>query len=384
MDKIVSVDVREYGACGNGLEDDAPAFCRALSSGAPLVVIPDGLYLIGAPLKVASGTRILASDEAVMLLGDGVCKTLDDFFLSNSDPGRGNENITVEGGTWNANNPGNRRVPGLFCDGACTGVMFDFRNVTNLTLKNLKLCDPESYYVRLGEVRGFHIASIRFDSVHLRPNQDGIHLGGFCFDGVIEDITAGVWGSANDDMVAFNADDEVGRIVNQGMKRGPIQQVRVSGVHAADCHTFIRLLSVDAEISDIAIRGVTGGCRVFAVNMDAARYCRTPLFKDSERPQGVGNIHGVTIEDLRVHKTTDSGRALIFAESAARGLRIRNFVRERAAEPANNTATFSAGKLRETAIEIDGKRTLCPAGGTFESDEDVYGEIRIDTAPAGN
>ena len=129
MEKVLSADVRAYGACGNGLEDDAPAFRGALESGAPLVVIPDGLYLIGEPLKVASGTRILASGAAVMLLGDSACKTEEDFFLSNSDPERGNEDITVEGGTWNANNPGNRRVPGIFCDGAYTGVMFDFRNV---------------------------------------------------------------------------------------------------------------------------------------------------------------------------------------------------------------------------------------------------------------
>jgi len=261
--------------------------------------------------------------------------------------------------------------------------MFDFRNVKNLALKNLKLCDPESYYVRLGDVRGFHISAIRFDSVHLRPNQDGIHLGGFCFDGVIEDITAGVWGSANDDMVAFNADDEVGRLVNQGMKRGPIGDVRVSGVRAADCHTFIRLLSVDAGISDVTISGVTGGCREMAVNMDAARYCRTPLFKDSDRPQGVGNIKNVTIENMRVHKTTGGRRALIFAESACENLRIRNFTRDRAGEPANGTVTFSMGKLRETAVTVDGVTTLCPAGGRFESDEDLYGEILLNTAPGG-
>lgn len=381
MDQTITADVREFGACGNGLSDDAPAFCRALESGARRVMIPDGLYLIGSPLKIASDTHIAASDAAVLLLGDGACKTKDDFFLSNSDPEHGNRYITVEGGTWNANNPGNRRVPGIFCEGAYTGVMFDFRNVENLTLKNLKLCDPESYYVRLGEVRGFHIASIRFDSVHLRPNQDGIHLGGFCFDGVIEDIAAGVWGSANDDMVAFNADDEVERIVNQGMKRGPISRVRVSGVRAADCHTFVRLLSVDAEISDIAVGNISGGCRAFAVNMDAARYCRTPLFKDGDRPGGVGRIRNVTIDDMRVHKTADNGRALIIAETAAQNLVISHFTRTRSAEPPNGTPTFSLGKVRQTTLCIDGERVVCPAGGVFESDKDVYGEILIDTVP---
>ena len=151
-------------------------------------------------------------------------------------------------------------------------------------------------------------------------------------------------------------------------------------MHAADCHTFIRLLSVDAEISDIAIRGVTGGCRVFAVNMDAAVLPHT-AFQDSERPQGVSpTSHGVTIEDLRVHKTTDSGRARF--RRIRRAVAYRN-CQERAAEPTNNTRDIFRGpNCAKRPLKSTVKDAL--PGRQHVWNEDVYGEIRIDTAPAGN
>ena len=372
---INSVNVKDLGAAGNGLEDDSTAFQQALDSGSPVVIVPPGLYKIGETLKIGSNTKIAASKEAVIFLADGACTTINDFLLTNKDVDNGNVNIAVEGGVWNGNNKGNLRNPDIFDHKGCTGVMFNFVNIKGLTLQNMKLCDAESYFVRIGETDDFFISGIEFEAVHLRPNQDGIHLGGYCSNGTVENISASMYGSTNDDIIALNADDEVNRLVNLGLKRGPITNVTVRNVYAADCHTFIRLLSVDAEISNITIENVSGGCRVFAINLDAARYCRTPLFKEEERPDGVGNVHDVILRNLRVHKTIDSRNPLILAESNLDNFRIENFARERDKEPENAVPTFSAGKMKTVNLTLDGKTVTVGHNERITDDRDLYKDI---------
>ena len=83
----------------------------------------------------------------------------------------------------------------------------------------------ESFFVRLGEVCDFHVEEIRLSADRIRPNQDGIHVGGFSERGIIRSIRATGAGVPNDDMVALNADDDVERQLNLGMRRGPIRHV---------------------------------------------------------------------------------------------------------------------------------------------------------------
>ncbi len=371
------VSVKQFGAAGNGIEDDSPAFRQALDSGAEEVVIPSGTYKIGAVLAVGSNISIKAEQGAVIFLADGACTGVQDFLLTNKDREKGNECISVEGGIWNGNNKGNPRNSDIFDQTGYTGVMFNFVNVKNLSLRNMKLCDSESYFIRIGEADGFNISGIELESIHLRPNQDGIHLGGFCTNGTIENISASMAGSTNDDMIALNADDEVNRLVNLGMKRGPISNIKVRNIYAADCHTFIRLLSVDAEISNITIENVSGGCRVFAVNIDAARYCKTPLFKEEDKPMGVGNIHDVTIRNMCVHKTVDYKSPLILIESNMDRFTIRDFKRDRAEEPANRVFTFSAGKQKPVTLSVNGRPAGLAQNERIEMDDDYFSEIQF-------
>ncbi|MEI6579120.1 MAG: glycosyl hydrolase family 28-related protein [Eubacteriales bacterium] len=375
----ISVSVKDFGAAGNGLQDDSAAFQLALDGGSANVHIPYGNYKIGKTLKVGSNTKIAASQGAVIFLADGACTTVNDFLLTNKDYQNGNVNIAVEGGIWNGNNKGNLRNSDIFDQKGYTGVMINFINVKGLSLINMKLRDSESYFVRLGEIDDFKIDRIAFEAAHLRPNQDGIHLAGYCSNGTIENITATMTGSTNDDMIALNADDEINRLVNLGMKRGPIQNIKVRNIVAEDCHTFVRLLSVHSKISDVNIENVSGGCRVFAINMDAARYCRTPLFKEIDEPLGVGNVENVTISNLTVHKTTDSKNPLIFVETNSNNFKITNFKRERDKEPKNTVSTFAAGKMKPVMLSIDGKSKLLAHNERIEADDNCYKEILFNT-----
>lgn len=370
-----SVNVKDFGAAGNGLQDDSFAIQRALDSGSQVVIIPLGSYKISETLKIGSNTKIAASKGAVVFLADDACTKVDDFLLTNKDYEKGNINIAVEGGIWNGNNKGNPRNPDIFDHKGYTGVMFNFVNIKGFSLMNMKLCDAESYFVRIGETDDFAISGIEFEAVHLRPNQDGIHLAGYCSNGTVENISASMVGSTNDDMIALNADDEVNRLVNLGLKRGPITNIKVRNIHANDCHTFVRLLSVHAEISNVTIENVSGGCRVFAVNLDAARYCRTPLFKEDDEPMGVGNVHDVTISNMRVHKTIDSKNPLILVESNMNNFEIENFTREREKEPPNEAPTFSAGKMKPVDLTINGKTVPLAHYERVTDDADSYGQI---------
>lgn len=64
------MNVREFGAVGNGVTNDWQAFQNGLddaAGGRYAFEVPSGRYLIGGPLSVRSGTRLIGSPGAVLL-----------------------------------------------------------------------------------------------------------------------------------------------------------------------------------------------------------------------------------------------------------------------------------------------------------------------------
>lgn len=259
------------------------------------IYIPAGNYLLGETLRVHSNTSIVADPGATFCLADGVGKHCRNFMITNANPGNGNSNISLQGGVWDANNAGNPR--GTDNEPfAYTGVAINFTNVRGLTLRDFTVHNPESFFVRVGEVCDFHIENIQLSADELRPNQDGIHVGGFSERGVIRAIRATGAGVPNDDMVALNADDDVERQLNLGMRRGPIRNLLVEDIEAEDAYTFIRLLSVGQPIEDITVNRLRGTCRVHGINLNNWRF-----------PKGVGAIRRVRFTDIDLAKTQSGG-----------------------------------------------------------------------------
>ena len=60
--------VLDYGAFGDGVHDDYIAFQTALDSGASIITIPQGIYLISQTLKVQSNTHIAADRNAKIIM----------------------------------------------------------------------------------------------------------------------------------------------------------------------------------------------------------------------------------------------------------------------------------------------------------------------------
>lgn len=317
--------------------DAAAAFQRAFAAGQRNIFIPAGRYIVKTTVRIPSGTRLIADRMAHMILADGAARNTNDYLLTNADRGEGAEEISIEGGVWDGNNRGNPRPPGLFDDGS-TGAMFHFENIRGLTLKDLTLTNAEAYYSRFTHVHDFHIEDIRFDSDNIRPNNDGIHIGGNCSKGVIKNLRGMQPGVTGDDMVALNADDALQRTEVRGMTNGPIEDVEIENVEAEDCHSFVRLLSVWSPIRNVRITNLAGTCSVSAINADAARGCRVPLFdeKNPPFPDGVGLLENIEIRNLRVAKSRANGIALLRLETRIKNFTVRELrrLKERDRDPA--------------------------------------------------
>jgi polygalacturonase len=337
------VNVMQCGAVGDGRADDAPGIQRALDRGAAVVIIPAGQYRVGQTLRIGSGTTLKADPQAVIRLADGAGNHVSQFLLSNRNPGNGNQRITVEGGIWDGNNEHNRRGRDgdLF---GYTGTAINFTNVKHLVVRNLTVRDPEAFSVRLGEVEDFLVEDIVLDHRVVRPNQDGIHVGGFSERGVIRRIRALAPNTPNDDMVALNADDDVERVLNLGMRRGPIRNVLVEDLQAQGAYNFVRILSAGAPVEHITVRRVTGSCRFYAVNLNSWRF-----------PPGTGDIRNVRLEQFRVAKTVMNPWApsLIHVQLNVQDLVIRDFDRV-ACLAAESATTLTLANGRENAIRLNG------------------------------
>jgi polygalacturonase len=332
------VSVREFG--GN--------IQAALDAGAPVVRIPAGEYRTRT-LRIGSNTRLIAESGAHIIFADGAGKDSQCFLLTNRDLSTGNTDIHIEGGRWDGNNAGNPRGPDQ--PGSYTGAAFNFRNVRGLTIQDVTLHDATAYYVRLTEVTGFRFERIRFTSSQLRPNQDGIHVAGFCEDGLIRDISASGVGVTNDDLVALLADDALHRAQNLDLKCGPVRRVRIENLRADDCHSFVRLASVRHWIEEVDVRDVRGGCRVCALNCDALRYCMGPVFdaRDPRFAAGVGLLRNVTLTGFELFKSKPTDLPLFLLET-----RMQNFVLRDVRRDRTRDLSPAAPLLRVRGIETDG------------------------------
>lgn len=295
----MQASVLNFGAVGDGVHDDYAAIQKALDSGAKEILIPQGVYCVSQTLKVKSNTCILAEKTAKICMKSLCRRTRNEFLLSNEDTQNGNENITIIGGIWDGFNtlPENQK-PDLFDKNGYSGSIMNFVHVNKLTLKSMVLANSVTYYVRMSRVHHFVIEDIDFVSDHVGQNQDGLHFGGDVKHGSVKNIRALSYGQTNDDMVALNADDSIERVENLDLCRDNIEDITFQNIFAENCHTIIRMLSVTAQIKNIRFKNIYGGFRCNAINADAARYCRTPLFKEEDFPQGVGLIQDVKIENF--------------------------------------------------------------------------------------
>jgi len=112
------VDVRAYGAMGDGITDDTIAIQAALDQGGTIFV-PNGTYIISSTLLIGSNTRLLGQGPlAVLRLKAGANTQI----LRNADQVGGNASIVVENLTLDGNKAQQT---------ALTGANLNFTKVTD-------------------------------------------------------------------------------------------------------------------------------------------------------------------------------------------------------------------------------------------------------------
>lgn len=331
----------------NGTADATDAIQSLLDAGGE-IYLPEGNYRITRTLRIHSDTDLSLHRRARLFVDGDVPKHAGDFLLTNAG---GDKNIRIRGGVWDGNNQGQYNVRGELLDiTGYSGVLLAFDRLTDLTIEDVTLANPAAYYTRFCRLDGFEINDVRFMSEERRSNQDGIHLCGGCRNGVVRHLLAITRGQTRDDMIALNADDCMDRVECHGTMRGDIENVLFEDVYAEDCATILRLLSVTANIRNITFRRIFGGYHTMAVNIDAARYCRTPLFRDANEPNGVGRIENVTIDTFHC-RPLEENRTAVVLESQCRDLAIRNFSFDNAYP---GTAALAARYIPGSRLTVDG------------------------------
>ncbi|MEV8015651.1 glycosyl hydrolase family 28-related protein [Streptomyces sp. NPDC086554] len=169
------IDVRVYGAKGDGTTDDAPAFRAALAAlsaqGGGTLRVPGGTYLMNsaygawpAPcLYVRDNITFECSNGAVIRRGltMGTARLVQNFDGTESNAGyAGHSNIRISGGTWDGNAP----------DKVDAGNMFAFAHAKNITLENVRVIDqPNNHAVELNAIDGARVVTCRFEGSVPKP-----------------------------------------------------------------------------------------------------------------------------------------------------------------------------------------------------------------------
>ena len=300
------VSVKKYDAVGDGKKDDLIAVQKAIDNEQELF-FPRGEYIVSDTIKVPSDRKLTFEEGAVIKLKAATKRKRGDFLLTNKNTETGDKNITIVGATFDGNNgyKNHKRPKNIFQKDGYSGVLINFRNVKNLVLEDLVLQNPVAYYTRFCQIDGFSINNIELKSKRVKLNQDGIHFAGEVRNGEVKNIRVTTYGQTNDDLIAINADDYPDRIEEFDTVSGTIENVLFENIYAESCHDGVRLLSCDSVIRNLTFRNLNVGFRKCAVECNAARGCRAELFKEEDRPLGVGKIERVTFENCTFYHTRE-------------------------------------------------------------------------------
>jgi hypothetical protein len=101
------------------------------------------------------------------------------------------------------------------------------------------------------------------------------------------------------------------------------------------------------------------GVRCYAINMDGARYCRTPLFREEDKPEGIGCIENIKFNNFKAHFTSTERpeNPLICCEGQTDSFEINGFERSEAAEVMPNNPVLFVRNVRNLSVMINAEET---------------------------
>ncbi|MCV0371679.1 right-handed parallel beta-helix repeat-containing protein [Filomicrobium sp.] len=185
----IPLNVKEFGAAGDGVTDDAAAINLALDGGDKHVYFPAGEYVVGSPVRLFANTRITFHPNAsVLITGDSLFVNGEIGNAAYAAGYNGDGNIHIDGGTYNVSLP---RPPG-----SNQTAFIQFAHAENILVEN---CRFESLWrghcmdlcaIRKGRVRNCYFGGQVLDvgdSGREAINIDFAYASGFPLFGAYDD-----------------------------------------------------------------------------------------------------------------------------------------------------------------------------------------------------
>lgn len=94
-EKITYINVKDFGAKGNGVEDDTVAIQNAINQKGS-IYFPDGTYLISSPLSIISEVKGIVLSSGATITTDSIIESI--FLINNNST-----NLVITGGTLDCN-----------------------------------------------------------------------------------------------------------------------------------------------------------------------------------------------------------------------------------------------------------------------------------------
>ena len=99
---------------------------------------------------------------------------------------------------------------------------------------------------------------------------------------------------------------------------------------------------------------------------EAVELCRTPLFRDEDRPKGVGLLENVTVTNFVFHATSDADMPLLCLETNCRNVTFDGLRRDAALDAAPKRPFARLWKMDDLRYSSDGAVSSLPCGETRE------------------
>ncbi|HOK82594.1 MAG TPA: glycosyl hydrolase family 28-related protein [Clostridia bacterium] len=109
----MAVNVKDYGAVGDGVHDDTAAIQRALDDcrgTGGTIIIPDGVYPVSSCLIIYSNQTLLLGENTTIKRNSDVKYMLAVYTEWHYGRYNGTHNVTVIGGTWDGNKDINEKL----------------------------------------------------------------------------------------------------------------------------------------------------------------------------------------------------------------------------------------------------------------------------------
>ena len=283
-----TVNVKQFGAKGDDINDDTVAINNALSF-SKKVIFTEGIYNIRRKLEIQANSNITGINAVIHSDTPGSIA----FYGENVD------NVSIEGFSFKCKEDGT--------DGLKHAVYII--NSKNLSVKNCAI-STRYFGIYIYGIDGFIIDSILFNQVRTKSysNKDGIHINGNTHNGHISNIL----GTTDDDMIALNADEP-------NKKYGDITNITIDNVMTYNTQSFglekstyrpIRLLSYGSVIDNIYIQNCILG----------SDYEECLLLSGDEHAQ----IKNVYINNCIFSKNTTRSKNIVKIETSYESLNIRD------------------------------------------------------------